>query len=69
MSLGEIIKEIENLSEKERVEVYYLLREKMIVKRKEHAISFLNSIMGSGKGVWNMDAQEFVNQLRADDRS
>lgn len=23
---------------------------------------------GIGKGVWNMDAQEHINQLRADDR-
>ena len=35
-------------------------------KRKERLRKFLADIKGSGAGVWGMDAQEYINQQRAD---
>ena len=36
--------------------------------RRAQAQAFLDKIIGKGVGVWGMDAQEWVNQQRADDR-
>jgi hypothetical protein len=38
------------------------------VERKKRITLALNNFIGSGKGVWNLDAQEYVNSLREEDR-
>ena len=49
-----------------QVELYSILTTKL--KKREILIKSLDEIRGIGKGVWNVDAQEYVNQLRADER-
>jgi hypothetical protein len=66
MSVKQILEEIEGLSTNEKEQVYSYILEK--ADRKKYAQKILSKIKGSGKGIWNMDAQEYVNQLRADDR-
>lgn len=38
------------------------------VERKKRATLALNNFIGVGKGIWNLDAQEYVNSLREEDR-
>jgi len=66
MSTKQIIEEIEKLPPADKEEVYSYFSSKL--QRKKYALSVLNKIKGSGKNVWGMDAQEYVNQLRSDDR-
>ena len=61
-----LIQEIKSLSPNELETV---LRE--IVQRVESAHrveELLAKIRGKGKGIWDDDAQEYVNRLRNDDR-
>ena len=66
MRVKQIIEEIEKLPSSEKAEIFTYLNSK--IKKKEYVLSLLEEIKGSGKGIWNMDAQEYVNQLRQDDR-
>lgn len=38
------------------------------VKRKKRIMLTLDNFIGTGKGIWNLDAQEYVNSLREEDR-
>lgn len=38
------------------------------VERKKRITLALDNFIGTGKGIWNLDAQEYVNSLREDDR-
>lgn len=67
MDLDSILKEIENLSPDKQKELYLILINRL--KKKEQAIKSLDEIRGLGKGIWDMDAQEYVNLLREDDRN
>lgn len=64
MTVDQIMTEIYELSETERLEVYLRLGNS-ISKRKE-IFGILEKSKGKGQGVWNKDAQEYVNELRAD---
>ena len=66
MDLKDIIREIESLPMERQVELYSILTTKL--KKREILIKSLDEIRGIGKGVWNVDAQEYVYQLRADER-
>ncbi len=66
MDVQRIIEEIEKLPSEKRAELFYYVNTK--IRKKEYLLSFLDEIIGSGKGVWNMDAQEYINQLRSDER-
>ena len=66
MDLKDIIREIESLPMERQVELHSILTTKL--KKREILIKSLDEIRGIGKGVWNVDAQEYVNQLRADER-
>jgi hypothetical protein len=66
MDLKQIIEEIEKLPEAKKVELYSYVNTK--VRKKAYLLALLNDIKGSGKGIWNLDAQEYVNRLRSDDR-
>jgi hypothetical protein len=67
MDASQIIKEFERLSSEEKKKVCEYLTDRL--KKKERLMAFLDTIKGSGKGVWEVDAQEYVNRLRADDRN
>ena len=64
MDVKKIIEEIEKLPSEKKAEVYSYVNSKL--RKKEYLLSIINEIKGSGKGIWNMDAQEYVNQLRDD---
>ncbi len=63
---AQIIREINQLPIENQKELYSILDKK--IKRYDHLISFLDKIRGSGRNIWNQDAQEYINELRADDR-
>ena len=66
MDIQQIIKEIEALPEAEQLRILSRLNDK--VKNKERILKSLDEIRGIGKGLWNEDAQEYINRMRADDR-
>jgi hypothetical protein len=37
-------------------------------KRKKRALRLLDQLKGIGQGIWNEDAQDYVNKLRSNDR-
>ena len=62
MDVKQIIKEIDTLPQEDRMEIYLHLASK--IKRREEVLAILEKY----EGVWDMDAQEYVNQLRTNDR-
>lgn len=66
MSVKQIIKEIDSLPPDGKKELLDYLNFKL---RKEQAHQILSQIRGRGKNVLGLDAQEYVNQLRDDDRT
>ena len=65
MSTKQIIKEIESLSAEEKQE---LVRYFSAQQRKVEALEILSKIRGRGRNIFGIDAQEYVNKLREDDR-
>lgn len=64
-SLKTIIKEISHLSQEE-LEV--LLREVIQrIDQQKKVESILDEYIGAGEGVWQTDAQEYVNELRKEE--
>lgn len=66
MNINEILQEIEKLPSEERLKLYSSLTSK--IRKYEHITKVLDEFRGSGKGLWGMDAQEYVNSERANDR-
>ena len=66
MDVKGIIKEIDSLPAEGKVEIYSYLTERL--KSRDKILKSLEEIRGIGKGIWNMDAQEYINQERANDR-
>lgn len=66
MSLGDLIKELDKLPLDESLKVYSYLKNKL--EKKERILQSLNEIRGIGKGVWDLDAQEYINKERDNDR-
>lgn len=61
-----ILKEIDDLSPDERNLLFQEIFKK--VKKMEHILSILSRYKGIGKGIWNQDAQQYINDLRKNDR-
>ncbi len=38
------------------------------IKKAENVKRIISEYKGAGKGVWKIDAQEYVNESRSDDR-
>jgi hypothetical protein len=66
MSLGDLIKELDKLPLDESLKVYSYLKNKLV--KKERILQSLDEIRGIGKGLWDLDAQEYINKERANDR-
>lgn len=64
MDIAHLISEIERLPLEKQLEVLNYLNSKL--RRKEQLLKSLDEIRGIGKGLWEMDAQEYVNKLRND---
>ena len=67
MDVKQIIKEIDSLPAEGKVEIYSYIYASL--DKKEQVLATLERYRGIGKGVWDEDAQEYVNRLREDDRS
>ena len=67
MNADQIIIEVDGLPLEGKEKVYSHL--KQILKNKEIILKSLEEIRGIGKGLWDMDAQEYINQERANDRN
>ena len=66
-SLNNIWKETQGLSRKERMEqVEKLIRQLRIEDEAQEDLPSWEEMYGIGKGVWEIDAQEYVNHLRED---
>jgi len=66
MSAKEIIDAVDGLPIEEKEDVYnHILK---LIRKREHVLHTLEKIRGVGKGLWDKDAQEYINELRADDR-
>jgi len=61
-----LLNEINQLTSGEVEQVYHELAKR--VERGERAAALLAKYRGRGKGVWQKDAQQYVNTLRSDDR-
>ena len=66
MDVKQIIKEIDSLPVEGKVEIYSHLTEKL--KSRDKILKALEEFRGIGKGIWDIDAQEYINQERANDR-
>jgi len=59
---------IEEINHLDPDELEVILKEIMTrLDRKKKIESILEEYMGIGEGVWEMDAQEYVNELREED--
>jgi len=59
---------IEEINHLDPDELEVILKEIMTrLDRKKKIESRLEEYMGIGEGVWEMDAQEYVNELREED--
>ena len=61
-----IIKEIKNLSIKDLEAILQEILHRM--NRQQRIEAAMNDFIGSGRGVWETDAQDHVNSLREEDR-
>ena len=66
MDVKQIIKEIDALPAEGKVEIYSHIHASL--SKKEQVLAALERYRGKGKGVWDGDAQEYINQERAHDR-
>ncbi len=62
----QILIEINKLNSDELDIVYQELVKR--IKKSEKLRATFEKVRGIGKGVWDMDAQEYINELRKDDR-
>ena len=62
-----LLKEIDELDQND----LELILEKILkkVNQEKRVKSILNQYKGIGKGIWKMDAQEYINQERNQDRA
>ncbi len=66
MDVKQIILEIDSLPVEGRVEIYSHIYAGL--NKREQVLAALERYRGKGKGVWDGDAQEYINQERANDR-
>ncbi len=60
---------IEEISKLEAKDLEIIMKEILQRVNRKHKIeSILDNFIGSGQGVWGLDAQEYINGLREDDR-
>ena len=66
MDVNRIIREIDSLPVEGKIEIYSYLASKL--KSRDRILKSLEEIRGIGKGLWNSDAQDYINQQRENDR-
>jgi hypothetical protein len=68
MSAKQIIEEIDKLPKNEKEEVYSYFEGQLSLSRKKKAIQIIGRLRGRGTNVLNLEPQEYINAIRADDR-
>jgi hypothetical protein len=64
-SMNNIWKETQRLSRKDRMELVEKLIHQLRIEDEGHeGLPSWEELYGIGKGVWEIDAQEYVNHLR-----
>jgi len=63
-----IIDEINSLDLKELEKVYHEILKKININKINFLENALNKFCGKGKGIWTDDAQDFINQIRLNER-
>ena len=59
---------IEGINDLNPEELELVLKEILMkIDRKKKIESILDEYVGIGEGVWDMDAQEYINELREED--
>ena len=64
--VNHIMSEIQKLDAKEKLRLYQGLRDE--IRRLEDIKKRVLKYRGIAKGIWDMYAQEYINQLRDNDR-
>lgn len=68
MSAKQIIEELDKLPKSEKEEVYSYLEEQLSLSKKKKAVEIIARLRGRGKNILNLEPQEYINAIRADDR-
>jgi len=68
MSAKQIIEEIDKLPKSEKEEVYSYFEEQLSLSKKKKAVEIISRLRGRGKNILNLEPQEYINTIRADDR-
>ena len=66
MDVKQIVKEIDSLPVEAKVQIYSYIYSSL--SKREQVLATLEKYRGIGKGIWNVDAQEYINKERANDR-
>ncbi len=64
--VADILEEINQLGPQEMAELYQALRDR--ISRIEQVQSVLATYRGKGAGIWSDEPQQYVNNLRDNDR-
>jgi hypothetical protein len=68
MSAKQIIEEIDKLPKSEKEEVYSYFEEQLSLSKKKKAVEIIARLRGRGRNILNIEPQEYINAIRADDR-
>jgi hypothetical protein len=68
MSAKQIIEEIDKLPKSEKEEFYSYFEEQLSLSKKKKAVEIIARLRGRGKNILNLEPQEYINAIRADDR-
>ncbi len=60
------VKKIKKMSIRKKKKIMELLKKDFI--EKEASFYSVDNVLGCAKNVWKMDAQEYINELRNNDR-
>ena len=61
-----ILKEIDTLDAETKQELFIQFLKK--INLMNGVLSIIDKHKGKGKGIWNKDAQEYINELRNEER-
>ena len=66
IDIEKIEKEFTLLDDKELIRLLDSIVKQLKIKRRDTPIRDWRELYGAGKGLWEMDAQDYVNSLRED---
>jgi len=66
VDMEKIEKEIALLGDEELVRLLDSIVTRLKIKRRSKPLQDWRELYGAGKGLWKMDAQDYVNSLRRD---